>query len=361
MICILKKKYGIEPYLLTCGSGEMIERCKMMDITCFCYDFRISVLEEGTKWERVRKKTRRLMRYKDYYYILNFLSRNNLRFDLVHSNSSIFDIGLFLSHKWNVPHIWHVREFAKEDYGLETIFSKRDIKKQYLKTDTVIAISDAIAKRVLSYSAQIIVRKVYNGIHLTEEYEKVYFKDNFVRFCIVGAIQPQKGQFDVVKACKLLEEKKIVDYQLYIVGDRGSDYYQEILNYISQNKELEEKVFFTGFERDINGFLRNMDIGIMASDFEAFGRVTVEYMANYMPVIGTNSGGTPEVIGDVGVLYTPHDIISLSNHMAQFMENRQSIRKSGILARKRASMFTDEKNAGKIYGIYEDVINKGVI
>jgi len=55
----------------------------------------------------------------------------------------------------------------------------------------------------------------------------------------------------------------------------------------------------------------------MCSRLEAFGRVTVEYLRRGRPVIGTRSGGTPEIVDDgvTGLLYNPGDIEALAEQI----------------------------------------------
>lgn len=357
MMISLKQDYGVEPYLLVPGGGKIGQLCQKAAIPCLCYDFRISALPENTKWIGFRKLTRRFMRYTDFYRIWKTINSQDIHFDLIHSNSSIFDIGVFLAKRWKIPHVWHIREFAKEDYGLVSVLNKRTIRNQYMNSDAVIAISDAIQERIFSYSNLIPVRKIYNGIHLVEKYEKKYAKDDVINFCIIGSICRRKNQLDTVKACIKLEEKGLSNYCLYIVGDTGGDYYQEILQYIAEHPILQEKIIFTGYCDDVNQFLKDKDVGIMASDAEAFGRVTVEYMANYMPVIGTNTGGTPEVVGDAGKLYEPHNIDQLGEYMSYFICNMRVLERDGMLARKQSEFFSAEKNAESIHEIYQEVYN----
>ncbi|NMM99397.1 hypothetical protein, partial [Bifidobacterium olomucense] len=44
--------------------------------------------------------------------------------DVIHSNSFATNFGALLAIKTNRPHIWHIREFMKEDYGIEQINQK---------------------------------------------------------------------------------------------------------------------------------------------------------------------------------------------------------------------------------------------
>lgn len=352
MICLLKKDYGVEPYVLASGGGPIIDLCEKSDIKCFCDDFRISAIDENTKHKSIRKMTRRIMRYKEFMNFAKKIEKLGIQFDIIHSNSSIFDIGLFLSQYWRVPHVWHIREFAKEDYGLESIFTQKEILKKYRLSDAVIAISDAIKNRIISYGEGIRTYRIYNGIHVCEEYEKKYCDDGIVKFCIVGSIKEQKGQLDCVKACNLLKQKNIDDFKLYIVGGTGGVYSKEIEKYIENHPKIKDNIVFTGYCDQVDDLLKNMDVGIMASYEEAFGRVTVEYMANYMPVIGTNTGGTPEILTKDGRFFKPTDFVQLSNHMEDLMNHKEKLKVEGKRSRRIAEKFSRENNAKEIYDIY---------
>lgn len=354
MICLLKKEYDVEPYVLASGGGPIIDLCEKEGIQCFSDDFRISVVDETIKHKSIRKMTRRIMRYKEFIGFAKKIETLGIKFDIIHSNSSIFDIGLFLARRWNVPHVWHIREFAKEHYGLESIFTKSEILHKYRKSDAVVAVSDAIKNRVNSYGEDIQTYRIYNGIDICQNYKKEYSND-LTNFCIVGAIQEKKGQLDCVKACNLLKQKKIDNFKLYIVGGTGGIYFDQIEKYIERHPNIKDNIVFTGYCDNVDEILKNMDVGIMASYEEAFGRVTVEYMANYMPVIGTNTGGTPEILTEDGRFFDPADIVQLSNHMEQLINHPESIKQEGEKARLISEKFTVKNNAKQIYEVYKKI------
>jgi glycosyltransferase involved in cell wall biosynthesis len=60
----------------------------------------------------------------------------------------------------------------------------------------------------------------------------------------------------------------------------------------------------------------------VTSRCEAFGRVTVEAMRAGVPVIGTDAGGTPELVADgaTGLLYRPGDAGALAAAIARLMD-----------------------------------------
>lgn len=358
MMKLLKESYGIEPYLLVPGGGEIGVLCEQEGISCICQDFRISYLDKNTPHLRVRKVTRRMMRLYDYIKVFAAINKSGLSFDLVHTNSSVFDIGYCLAKWWGIPHVWHVREFAERDYNLVNVLPAYVEKKEYTNTNAMIAISNAIKEYVQEKNHNDNIERIYNGVNIPAQYQKRYYKNNVTNFCIIGSLIPQKNQMDVVKACAELIERGHEKFNLYIVGDFSGEQAIAIEQFLQNNSLLKEKVIITGFCKNVNELLKDMDVGIMASEAEAFGRVTIEYMANYMPVIGTNTGGTPEILDDTRTLFAPHDIKKLADLMEEYMDNIKDLVCSGQTARKRAEIFAAKTNADRIYDLYQTVINR---
>lgn len=356
MAVTLKECYNEDVYVLVPGGGEIANRLGEVGIECLCCDFRISAIDGNTKHKRIRKFTRQIMRYKDFINILEYIKNRNIKFDLIHTNTSITDLGLFLSKCLNIPHVWHVREFAKEDYNLEYVWSRKSQLMKYRKSNVVIAISKAIKKRIYELGDNISIRQIYDGVSINERYSKEYFKDGITRFGIVGSISQGKNQMDVVYACEKLIDRGYRNFEVYIVGETAGEYYNQIHDYIVDN-EMQRYVKFTGYRNKVCEILKDMDVGIMASTMEGFGRVTIEYMANYMLVIGTNSGGTPELIGENGLIYQTHDIDKLTEYMAMCINDKEIVKIKGEKNRIAAEKFSVESNVKSIHDIYINLLN----
>ena len=357
MMRILKDKYEVEPSLLVPGGGIIGKKCEEIGIKVYKYDFRITYIDGKERHPKLKKITRRVMRYTDFYRILKHLKNSNEQFDLIHSNSSIFDIGFFLANKLGTSHIWHMREYGAQVYELYPTQSIKQMVKQYNRS-YMIAISQAIKDKLLKMGCDgDHISLIYNGVRIPEAYKKEYNVGNIYNFCIVGGILKGKNQLDVVNACKLLWDKGYSNFHLHIVGDGDKDYREKIINSCG-NGEFSKHVIMHGRTNDVYELLKNMDIGIMASTFEAFGRVTVEYMANYMPVIATDSGANLELVDDVRNIFKVHDINRLAEIMEEFVSNKRTMSKEGFLARKKAEAFSEEKNAENVYKLYKSV--KGI-
>jgi glycosyltransferase involved in cell wall biosynthesis len=119
----------------------------------------------------------------------------------------------------------------------------------------------------------------------------------------------------VLKAFKDIAEELNID--LLFLGDvthgEGDQYLQELKNFVSVN-QLEDRVSFRAYRQDVECFYSAVDLMIVPSLFESFGRVTLEGMCYGIPVIGANTGGTAELIGKENddFLFDPLDHIACS-------------------------------------------------
>jgi glycosyltransferase involved in cell wall biosynthesis len=73
--------------------------------------------------------------------------------------------------------------------------------------------------------------------------------------------------------------------------------------------DVGRNIIFMGARDNAARYFNGADIGVQLSiEPEAFGLVFLEAMSRGKPVIGTDIGGIPEVVGDCGILVEPFDI-----------------------------------------------------
>lgn len=357
LILDLRERYQIQPYVVLPveEDGEFAKVLERNNIPFFVCPYKRWI--EGTqvsfKWLRVLKKACSNV----FIYRTLYKQIGELDIDFVHSNSSTIQIGAWLSKKWKVPHIWHLREFGQEDYDVQIIYPKWVVNRLFSQAETVIAISEAIADK---YRKKVCpkanIRTIYNGIDcdVSKHVQNEMVERNKIRFVCVGVLSEQKGQMDILKACDMLQKNGYQNYEVLLVGT-GKDEYEKILKEYVLEHKLVQQVQFMGYCTNVPEILQSCDIGIVASEQEAFGRVTVEYMFSKLPVIGTNSGGTPEIIidGEQGILYKPHDEQELAKCMMSFLDEPVKIRDYGQNAYNRAKRhFSLHANTDYIYQVY---------
>ena len=168
-------------------------------------------------------------------------------------------------------------------------------------------------------------------------------------FGVIGRLDPQKGQLFIVEQMVYFS-----DYHLVLLGDstvgHKSDYHNSILNKIEE-LGLSNRVHLKKFTDKIEYFYKAIDVFIMASKAETFGAVTIEAMASGTPVIGTNSGGTPELLeyGTLGSLYEVDDAESFRKELNQLLNSTEKTQTKSSAAQQKAIEQFDYKIIIKIF------------
>lgn len=91
---------------------------------------------------------------------------------------------------------------------------------------------------------------------------------------------------------------------------------------------------------------------------EQFGRVLVEAMACEVPVVGSDSGEIPNVIGDAGFIFPEGDVCALKDILAQLMADPVLRAELGKRGRERVlAHYTQERVAADTYEVYQELAN----
>jgi glycosyltransferase involved in cell wall biosynthesis len=127
----------------------------------------------------------------------------------------------------------------------------------------------------------------------------------------------------LLEAFKAIDSTQVV---LCFLGEptknEGNDYQNAMYRFIEENN-LQKRVFIRPFRKDIVTFYKAVDACIMASKAETVGMVTLESLASGTPVIGSNAGGTPEILenGKFGLLFETQNADSLAEAITDFINN----------------------------------------
>ena len=93
---------------------------------------------------------------------------------------------------------------------------------------------------------------------------------------------------------------------------------------------------------------------------EQFGRVLIEAMACGVPVVGSDSGEIPHVIGDAGLVYAEADVAALQAHLQQLGGDAKLRKRLGAAGRVRVlAHFTQEQVAAQTVAVYRQMMDRG--
>jgi glycosyltransferase involved in cell wall biosynthesis len=132
---------------------------------------------------------------------------------------------------------------------------------------------------------------------------------------VVAQLTPWKGQDTAIEALSLLC-KQGVDAHLLLIGSAkfvaGSTRfdnraYVEGLKARVRELRLQHRVSWLGERDDVVELMAALDVLLLPSHEEPFGRAVIEAMAMEVPVVATDVGGPPEILTDgrEGYLATP--------------------------------------------------------
>ncbi|MGB9702739.1 MAG: glycosyltransferase family 4 protein [Candidatus Kapaibacteriota bacterium] len=185
----------------------------------------------------------------------------------------------------------------------------------YKNTDGAIVIAEFMKKQLAETTIipENKIEFVYIGIELDKynplNFNKVELRkklnippDSFV-IINIARMDSLKDQGTLIKA---FADANIPDSLLLLVGEgEHKNIYQELVTKLG----LSDKVRFLGFRKDLPELLNASDLFVLPTLSETLGIVLLEAMASRLPVIGTNSGGVPELIqnGHNGFLFEPKD------------------------------------------------------
>lgn len=288
------------------------------------------------------------------------------RIDLVHSNSAVTDFGAKLAEKLQCKHIWHIREFGDADYNFEYLKGKEATWKwMNAHTDKFIFISKCLCDYFKGYADPNKSQNIYNGISENYIIHRNYSEKEKIVFLISGNLVRGKGQMLVLQAANELKRKNY-KFEVWIAGSASSMsdsklYERDLRSYIDRN--LQGIAVMLGRVSDMKGLREKADVEIVASQKEAFGRVTVEAMFAGMPVIASAAGANIELIQDGynGLFFEVNNVKELAAKMESIILQPQMIEELGINAFHAATgKYTVTKNMDLIEKVYYDFGENGL-
>lgn len=163
-----------------------------------------------------------------------------------------------------------------------------------------------------------------------------------------GWLIPRK-RFDVFLRTAQLILKEVPHAMFLIAGD-GEE--RARLEALARELNIEERVNWLGWQKDMSKFYQCLDVMLFNSDWDAMATTPLEAVNRGIPLVASNlHGGLKEILDqDVyGFLIHEHDIDSLAEKVVYFLQNPEEARKAALKGRERVAQVSDTKQvAGTI-------------
>jgi glycosyltransferase involved in cell wall biosynthesis len=273
------------------------------------------------------------------------------RYDLLYCNGTNADFaGGAVARITGVPALWHVRytSLPKAVRGVhDQLAASRGVAR-------ILCVSRASAALFPHVPGK--VRVVHNALDVEEfdasriapvlRAELGIGADTLV-FGSQGRILRRKGYVEMVHAAKAVLDAMSKDERartaFVVLGDTPEDLRPDHLaecRALVRELELEERVHFIGFRRDVKPYVAAFDVAVVPSVYpDPLPRAVLESMALGKPVVGFDVGGVAEMVkdGETGALVRgePPDVPGLAAAMLRYARDARLRARHGETARAR--------------------------
>ena len=260
---------------------------------------------------------------------------------LIHSNSLSSHLAVAVAGRLaGRPVLWHLREITRPGRG-------RAVLNAFGRSASgLVAISRAVAAVVHHEHIVIVANPVDEPPdHLTEAPWSI--PKPVVGY--LGRITPDKGVEDLVRAAAF------IDAHVVVVGapPAGSS------AHLDELRELAEvtapgRVHFVGGVTDPWQALAAMDVLVVPSRAEPWGRVAAEAQRAGVPVLAANAGGLPDIVTDRrdGLLFPPRDPEALGALLKEMLGDRVLREELAAAGRTSAARYDPSRHAAAMADVF---------
>ncbi|MDG2045655.1 MAG: glycosyltransferase family 1 protein [Halioglobus sp.] len=168
----------------------------------------------------------------------------------------------------------------------------------------------------------------------------------------VGGLAPHKNLHGLLDGFERANSHgHAQNVHMALVGDfEGAGFlsnYSSLWKRVEANEELRDRVHFTGYisDEDLVALYSSATAVAMPSYSEGFGLPAIEAMSCATPVLSSNLGSLPEVVGDAGLYFDPFDVDAIAQSIIEIVENTDLRETLSANALARAPQFTWRRSA----------------
>lgn len=164
---------------------------------------------------------------------------------------------------------------------------------------------------------------------------------------VISRLDPLKGQMEMIRAMPRILEK-LPGAVLLLVGGETPELegkYLGALKAETSTMRVEDSVIFAGETNDTAPYLAGFTVYVLPSKNETFSLGCLEAMAMGKAIVGTDAGGTPEMLGygEYGLLAKPDNPESLAEKTMTLLGDEMLRGQLGGKARSTAMSRYDKK------------------
>lgn len=359
---------GVKPVIVVPDKRGIFGELKEMGIPVFATTYRLCTYPRGkTLSQKILFLPRLLARLVTNRTATkattSFLQKHQI--DIVHTNAGPVNIGFRAARKLGKPHVFHLREYGKLDFGFNYFPNESHFYRQL--DDVPRSYSISITRGIQLYHHQDgkpSSRVIYNGICTeTSEMPESGKADYFL---YAGRLEPAKGTDTLLEAYLLYSRHTPQPLPLHIAGRATNDAFMERLQRFVMENNMQGLVSFLGERRDMTDLMRDARAIIIPSLHEGFGRCMPEAMQQGCLAIGRNTDGTKEQFDngkeltgeEIGLRYDTNEELAglLKKVTLNPLSHYQPCKERAF--RTVNKLYTQESNVQQIYAFYKEILKE---
>ena len=174
----------------------------------------------------------------------------------------------------------------------------------------------------------------------------------------LGTLEPRKNVGALLDAYALLLQRLPAAPPLVLAG-RAAPQADEWLRRIA-SAPLAGRVTHLGYvtPEERERLYEAARVLVLPSLNEGFGLTALEAMSAGVPVVASNRGSLPEVLGGAGLLFEPEDATTLAAALERIVTDDEAARRLGEAGLSRAAAFTWERSAAALRQAYLDAARR---
>ncbi|CAM3035487.1 glycosyltransferase family 4 protein [Paenibacillus taichungensis] len=255
------------------------------------------------------------------------------------------------------------RSWKRWYFGLYTLVNAFLERYAFRKSGKIIAVSEKVKNELIKLGIKHDkVQVIHNGVDVREFYpcetgkkSKMDINPSQVVGLFAGDISSPRKNLDTV----LKSMVSVPALSLVVAGSTNRSIYPQM----AEDLNIKDRVHFLGFRKDMGHIMRNVDLFIFPSRYEACSLVVLEALASGIPVVITEESGVTEIIRSSGenmpsgiVLTDPNDAEQLTNVLNSLILNEMKMEKMGKKSREIALQNDWKMMSRKYLDSFEEVL-----
>jgi len=290
-----------------------------------------------------------------------------VRADLIHTNMEVVLDGALAARWLGLPHVLHYRgnslDQPRRVFDVLTAIWTR-------LSDHVFCISNATSAIFTRRGRGAKVSTLYNPVDVRAFAEarrsgeiRALFgageDDTLVG--TVGRIHPRKDLETFVRAAAVAARDR-PHVRFVVIGaaeGAAEEAYLDHLRAMVVQEGIEGRLVFAGARRDMATTFKALDVFVLASRHEGFGRVVAEAMAAGIPAVVTREGALPELVseGTQGLCATPADAGDFGAKIRRLIDDPALRASLAAAAQVRSHAFDSNACAREVLAAYRQLVH----